>query len=129
MPSPPDDEVALLQRYADAFAARDLDAAVGVYTFPAVLTSNQGTRVVPDADTARALISRAWASYEQLEIASAEFETGQTFAYSDALHQVELRWHIRRRDGSTLWRYPSWYLLRRTAAGWRIEAVITPELR
>jgi ketosteroid isomerase-like protein len=129
MLAPSDEDIDLLAGYAAAFARRDLEAACDVYALPATLMSAQGAKVLQTRDELRASFTAAWAGYTAQGVAETDLEFGQALELGEDLRQVEARWHVRRGDGSTLWRFTTWYVLWRSPEGWRVRVAITTQGR
>jgi hypothetical protein len=118
------DDIALLTAYCDAAMRRDADAATAGYTTPVAFITTRGTRTLATDDELRSSIAAAYAHYDTLGITQVAFTSGRAIALNDHLRHLEARWVARRADDTIAVDVTTWYVLRRTDAGWRIAAVI-----
>lgn len=114
------EDIALITAYAEAAIRRDVDAAVAMYTFPAAFLSPRPTRVAHTPDDLRAMIAAAYAGYDAEGLHDIRLACGRALALGPDIRQVEVHWHVRLGDDGAR-EMSTWYVLRRTDAGWRIS--------
>jgi hypothetical protein len=115
---------AFFERYRAALARRDVDTLTQCYRLPLPVTRPDRTRVVEDAETLRAELSKildfyAWAGMTRVEIRDLRvdgFETGLTMA--------TLTWRPLDDKGAEIARVDQTFALRAVRDGYRIAAVI-----
>lgn len=113
---------ALLHRYADAWAAGDIDAMLECFALPHVIVTGDRREFLEDEDAARTNLEALAARYAANGVTGHVLERSAMLPLPDGAARVSARWRLTGADGAEVLRFPTLYTLA-DDGGWRIVAV------
>jgi hypothetical protein len=117
--------------YAASFGAGDADAIIEHFAPSVLVATDTGSAVV-----SRVVAREAWpevlsgllASYRSLGVVLAEPLSLDVATISPRLAQVDVRWELRRADGSAVYDFRAGYTLVEQGSRWAIAAIAHNEM-
>lgn len=114
----------MLSRYAEAYSRLDAVAVSKFWQFPAIISSVSHTNIFADEEELYTNVDALFAFYAEQGASRAEIRLGGIAQSLPGCAQIAVQYDLKDAKGKTIIGWTRHYILRQSAAGWRMAIVL-----